>query len=513
MLLLLLSLAAPVPQPSAASTAEGLASILSSSLFHESVARLRELPLLCSGYAEQQTASSRKTPLGLQPTKGLMDETMCLVKAVTSSVVDHIAEAIALDHPLASLHTAAEDDDLQAAVGHVAAFAGLGHSALKEHRHALATVLRRVERDLRPLSVAARAIMPSSVRHLSHRYNVPFIAALVASIDWPDTALAECFCAGFPIVGLCPVSGVPSFVVVDRPPEIPDIRGLGNAAWNRALRDRVRGDFSAGRCPHAEVLWSKTMEEVAKGLCFGPFTLEQMDERFGGSDAWRAMLRFAVEQTKPDGTCKVRPCDDAASSLHNEATSLGETIACETADFPARVAALFVEALGLDGDWSMLGGTEDVEGAYRQCPVRTPQFTAFALVDPSTGQGRFFFLPGMNLCVLPSGAAMRRRCPPSSIISSSHLILSHLLARPSVSLPPLSSHLLHRSSPRLRAAPPPACPSSLLALSRLESHTSSCSSSSSSQWDGCLGQPVQPAAGAGGPLPPAAVRRLCDALL
>ena len=33
--------------------------------------------------------------------------------------------------------------------------------------------------------------------------------------------------------------------------------------------------------------------------------------------------------------------------------------------------------------------------AYRQCPVRTPQFVVAALRDPSTGRAAFFVLPGM----------------------------------------------------------------------------------------------------------------------
>ena len=137
--------------------------------------------------------------------------------------------------------------------------------------------------------------MPASVRRLSGRYNVAFIAAIAHSIAWPDTGIVECFCAGFPIVGICPPSGVPSFITVTRPEHTPDIT-TGNAGWNRALHGRVSSDFKSGRSPHARVLWDKTVKEVESGLCSGPYTLAWMDEKFG-RDGWRAMLRFPVEQT------------------------------------------------------------------------------------------------------------------------------------------------------------------------------------------------------------------------
>ena len=52
-------------------------------------------------------------------------------------------------------------------------------------------------------------------------------------------------------------------------------------------------------------------------------------------------------------------------------------------------------AIGHVPGWGMRGGTDDIELAYRQCPVRTPQFVVACLVDPSSGEARFFVLPGM----------------------------------------------------------------------------------------------------------------------
>jgi len=171
---------------------------------------------------------------------------------------------------------------------------------------------------------------------------------------------------------------------------MPDIYGLPNAAWNRLCARRAERDFSKPANGFAaRELWAKTIEEVSKGVCQGPFTYDQLDRRFGAG-RWRAMARFAVEQLRADGTVECRPCDDAAASQHNLCTSLGETITCESADFPARAALVFASILGLSGDWAMLGGTDDIELAYRQCPVRTPQFTVVTLSDPTDGIAKFF---------------------------------------------------------------------------------------------------------------------------
>ena len=405
MLLLSLGLSLAVaPPPGSAS--EAVASVLRSDVFLAACERLDTIPLLCSSSSAPAVASSsRERPaLDLPPSAALLDDANCLLRAVHDSVSTHLASAIGLSHPLSELVSPGEPPDLVAAVAHVASLhpAPDGH-AVNYHRHAIISLLTSVASDLRPLSAELHELMPYSVRQVAGGFNVAFLAAMVHSISWPDTSLVECFVLGFPIVGFCPLSGVPSFRPVDRPFDPPDISSLPNSAQNAVLARRMESEFAAGRARHASVLWDHTMEEVRLGLTQGPFTAADLDRRFGAGQ-WRSMMRFAVEQSRQDGSIKVRPCDDAAASMHNECTSLGETITCDAADFPARVAALFASYLGLDGGWDMAGGTDDIVRAYRQCPCRTPQFAVVCVVDPGSSPGRahlrgrafFFVLPGMN---------------------------------------------------------------------------------------------------------------------
>jgi len=117
------------------------------------------------------------------------------------------------------------------------------------------------------------------------------------------------------------------------------------------------------------------MKERDKGLIQGPFSSIDIDARFGPG-MWRAIRRFGVWQK---GKC--RACDNCAESGHNDATIMEESLVCDTADFPARAAALLVAELGMEGLLArgLYGGTEDVEAAYRRILSAQPWATVFCL--------------------------------------------------------------------------------------------------------------------------------------
>jgi len=75
-----------------------------------------------------------------------------------------------------------------------------------------------------------------------------------------------------------------------------------------------------------------------------------------------------------------------------------ERLECDGANFPAVVAALFSEAgapLGKE-KWQLLGGTDDIEAAYRRAMCAMPQFTVVCVYNPETGEAEFFTLYGLN---------------------------------------------------------------------------------------------------------------------
>ena len=323
-----------------------------------------------------------------------MDEANCHLWAVVSDVSEHIAEAFGLSHPFATLRLAGEATSLTAAVAHVAGFLGRP-DALRAQRRAIEDALVAAKAAVRPLLARFRACMPSSVFQAAGALDPGLFAACARCIGWPDTTLVECICLGFPVVGVIPPSGCPGFRPVPAP-DVPDIAAQPNGVWNRYVVRFLERRFQQADPDLQRRLWERTIEERDERLCFGPYSLAQVSRIYGGEDAWRCMDRFAVLQEKDDGRLKVRCCDNAARSSHNAFTSLSETITCDAADFPARAAALFLEAIGDVPGWSMCGGTDDISSAYRRCGARTPQFTVVAQVDPATGKAVFFLLPGMN---------------------------------------------------------------------------------------------------------------------
>ena len=109
-------------------------------------------------------------------------------------------------------------------------------------------------------------------------------------------------------------------------------------------------------------VYAATAKECEKGTMDGPFMLTQMNASFGDGH-WRAMRRNGVWQK---GKC--RPCDDTAELLHNFGTVMHERLVCESADFPAVVAALYSEANAplSTKDWQLFGGSDDIEAAFRR---------------------------------------------------------------------------------------------------------------------------------------------------
>ena len=385
--------------PGASAVHPSLAAILDCDLYRSCLAELSTLPLLCSDYVGSE--SRQAAGLGVQPTHHLMDGPNCLLKAVTDSIDTHITESIGnVVNPFSSFDMRFEDADLVAAVEHISGFAGRPTALYAERRRHSSIILNVMKRS-RPLSAIAHAGMAWSVLQVAGKVHVAFLQLMADVLpSWPDTMMADCFYNGFPVVGFIPACGVPSFRSVPRPLSYPDIESLPNAQHNSALASRMEAEFASGRDTHSQTLWDLTMNEVQRGFCMGPFQAWELSARFGSGgvpdpDSWRCMRRFGVEQLKADGSLKCRGCDDAAESMHNECTSLGETITCDSADFPSRVASMFFHFIGKLPGWSMAGGTDDIEMAYRRCPVRTPQFVVAALVDPSSGSTRFFVLPGM----------------------------------------------------------------------------------------------------------------------
>lgn len=220
------------------------------------------------------------------------------------------------------------------------------------------------------------------------RPHYALIDCCIEACGLPDARLVEDLIVGTPSVGLCPDSGM---FRADWQPAALDIDALDHETWHCDVDSQLRsGARDASRHADLVTLYERTMKEVKDGWAKSLGSLQDA-KAFFGDQPFREMIRFAVEQKG-----EIRPCDNGRSSLHNLATTLQERLVVDSADFPARAAALYVELLGKDREFAFKLGTEDIASAYRRMPCCEPWYTVFAQWNPHTGSVEYFRLQGFN---------------------------------------------------------------------------------------------------------------------
>ena len=285
--------------------------------------------------------------------------------------------------------------EVEAAVDRLAADLAAGENVGRQRSQAL-RVLRRAKESLVPVNARIDGAVVPHIARVPERADVALLYVLGCAAEVPEPlALATGYAVGFEPVGDIPPSGW-------WPPEVRRAEAGDLAAraaarahdgWIDALTTRIRREAAReGGVDEAAQVWEKTLSEVERRLMHGPFTRAELDAAYGHG-RWRAMQRFGVWQRG-----KLRPCDNARASGHNDATSTFERMLCENADFPARVAVAFQAAADRLGVpmWRLLAGTEDLSDAYRHVPTSAPEFTVVALWSPGDEDVRFFTLPGFN---------------------------------------------------------------------------------------------------------------------
>ena len=293
------------------------------------------------------------------------------------SMADAVVASQGLSNPFDSVPSVAPS--VGRLIGHVA---GLGDGILETRSEIVARMLD-IGQTLVPLSSRlVDAFMPRHALTIAGHLNVALLEALSRAIKSPAPLLPEDMLFGFGVRGEIYPHGF--FRPIEEAPPAPFRRS--NSEHLSDVRRNLEVEWR-NPAKRAEIclLWDATMTEVDSGLLRGPFSERQMHSRYG-LYKWRCMVRFAVWQGK------LRPCDNAASSGHNDATQCFETIVCSSAEWPLRVAAMWYEA----GVSEVRGGTDDVASAYRKVVNAEPEYTPVALTDPSTGKIAFFEVPGFN---------------------------------------------------------------------------------------------------------------------
>ena len=310
-------------------------------------------------------------------------------------VLPHIAAMKLAGHPLAQVLWEARHD-LIGAVRYGCSFVG-AEPLMVEDRHQRESWCEAAVDRLAAVDAELRELQPETVRGvLQPGSSIALWHVFAQAMGWPDGHFVPQLCTGFPCIGEYPDSGI---FRESEEPATKAYEDLDHDAHNKAVAECLRHQGGDPKMQHIlERVTAKTRSEVSKGVAKGPLTMSEV-LRALGTGVVRVLHRFGVVQgVEPDGTPKVRPCDNAKTSLTNKCLSTHETISCEQPTFPVLTAALYGAAcrdMGLPF-CPMQHSTDDVELAYRRMAAAHPEVTVVAIWDTDLQDVAYYTMKGHN---------------------------------------------------------------------------------------------------------------------
>jgi hypothetical protein len=273
--------------------------------------------------------------------------------------------------------------------------------------------LKAVAKSLVAPNAELQKLVPEHGKGICAGINFAFLYVLCEALEYVDRKVVDGILFGFAPVGDVPPGG--RFRPVDEPSVAPFSTEENSDMFDRVAADLARrfrrAQQQGGQSKEWKeltTLWVNVIGpegEVAKGHMDGGehgrgYSRRQVWDMYkdcpGGP---RCLVRFGVEQGG-----KLRGCDNGAFCGHNARTRMSETIHCIGADFPAIIAREFAKWVESEC-WI---GTDDVEAAYRLILNSMPQYTVVALVEPDSGQVRYFPMPGFPFGLKSAVVAFNR---------------------------------------------------------------------------------------------------------
>ena len=272
---------------------------------------------------------------------------------------------------------------------------------------------KAVAKSLAAPNAELQKLVPDHGKGICAGINFAFLYVLCEALEYVDRKVVDGILFGFAPVGDVPPGG--RFRPVDEPSVEPFSTEENSQMFDQVAADlaqrfrraRQQGGHSK-EWKELTTLWVNVIGpegEVSKGHMDGG----EHGRGYSRREIWdmykdcpggpRCLLRFGVEQGG-----KLRGCDNGALCGHNDRTRMGETIHCIGADFPAMIAREFAKWV----DSECWIGTDDVEAAYRRILNSMPQYTVVALVEPESGQVRYFPMPGFPFGLKSAVVAFNR---------------------------------------------------------------------------------------------------------
>ena len=236
-----------------------------------------------------------------------------------------------------------------------------------------------------PYTLQLQHEMQPHVFHIVKRFNLVFMAVCAEATNHLDTSFIDKCVSGFQMVGHMPDSCCHRLKPFAATEDSTVDRHTQNKRLIASITRRGKKATVKDIVDLQETLQA-TLLEVEEGWAEGPYTFADICTRFPHG-FWLAH-RFPHRRTP---TSAVRPVDDHAKSRHNACTSGEESIACENADFPSRMASLFYSLLG---GIPFGSGLDDMRKAFRQVPVEDISLNVVAVWNHGDKRVDLFIIRG-----------------------------------------------------------------------------------------------------------------------
>ena len=245
-----------------------------------------------------------------------------------------VKEALKMIHPF-ELPTELDSSNVQA-MANILSSGVQGTCKFREsvlsHYEQRAACLEQAEHEL-------KSKMHPEVREIMKDKRLLLLAEVLKDAGVNDQHLVDDLTNGFRITGELKPSGL--FPRIFRPAALSQDDLRATAKWSKhVVSDSCR---RASRDPDvAKAVWKETLEQKDKKWLRGPFTFEEIDQKYGGT--WIASKRFGVVQGE-----KTRAVDDLSEFLINASVTETDKVILDAVDNIIATARFLVGAPCEDG--------------------------------------------------------------------------------------------------------------------------------------------------------------------
>ena len=296
----------------------------------------------------------------------------------------HLEQAKLLEHPFESIS--------MLKLNHARSIESLASQGVKmnEVRLAILQRLRRERDELVPSQKARNCKIAWTAKALGARPNTLLLRSLQDRLDIEDKAVPTLLEEGMGIIGDASVS--PFFEPFDLPPKMSKTEFYGDME-NRSLQmiERVRRVGKSAKPALTQAIFSKTQKEVQGGTMAGPFSFQEIVDRYGRD--FQIVPSFGLEQgSDSSGAPKYRRIDDHTACGNNLVAHRLQKVPMAMVDY----VSVLIRAEASKVAEQLFVATEDMKGAYRQVPLLPShvRYCVTAVYDPSSESVQLYQMLG-----------------------------------------------------------------------------------------------------------------------